>query len=178
MCIHNQYYKCNDFRQPRIRHGESEDAGGRTGDAELIPDSFNYSLCSGEKVENELTLQSPSCTCVLIKEIHTQVQFRLRQIVDAPASEKETLLKELEEFAFRGIPDVPNNLLLESRSVTPISPVSCGRSVSHQKANFLQFFTISEFSTVLLLLLFDRTVLYITLKELEFSKLPESSKHF
>ncbi|XP_011062303.1 PREDICTED: RUN domain-containing protein 1 isoform X1 [Acromyrmex echinatior] len=59
-----------------------------------------------------------------------QVQFRLRQIVDAPASEKETLLKELEEFAFRGIPDVPNNLLLDSRSVTPISPISCGRSVT------------------------------------------------
>ncbi|XP_011866744.1 PREDICTED: RUN domain-containing protein 1 isoform X2 [Vollenhovia emeryi] len=54
-----------------------------------------------------------------------QVQFRLRQIVDAPASEKETLLKELEEFAFRGIPDVPNSLLLESRSVTPLSPMSC-----------------------------------------------------
>ncbi|XP_029159612.1 RUN domain-containing protein 1 [Nylanderia fulva] len=59
-----------------------------------------------------------------------QVQFRLRQIVDAPASEKETLLKELEEFAFRGIPDVPNSLLLESRSITPISPVACDRSVT------------------------------------------------
>ncbi|XP_014471713.1 PREDICTED: RUN domain-containing protein 1 isoform X2 [Dinoponera quadriceps] len=59
-----------------------------------------------------------------------QVQFRLRQIVDAPASEKETLLKELEEFAFRGIPDVPNNLLLESRSVTPVSLISCDRSVN------------------------------------------------
>ncbi|KYM93082.1 RUN domain-containing protein 1 [Atta colombica] len=59
-----------------------------------------------------------------------QVQFRLRQIVDAPANEKEALLKELEEFAFRGIPDVPNNLLLESRSITPISPISCGRSVT------------------------------------------------
>jgi hypothetical protein len=35
-----------------------------------------------------------------------QVQFRLRQIVDAPLHEKETLLKDLEEFAFRGIPDV------------------------------------------------------------------------
>ncbi|XP_043686523.1 RUN domain-containing protein 1 isoform X1 [Vespula pensylvanica] len=54
-----------------------------------------------------------------------QVQFRLRQIVDAPTNEKESLLKELEEFAFRGIPDVPNNLLFESRSITPISPTSC-----------------------------------------------------
>lgn len=59
-----------------------------------------------------------------------QVQFRLRQIVDAPTNEKETLLKELEEFAFRGIPDVPNNLLFESRSITPISPTFCKESVS------------------------------------------------
>nr|CAD7404974.1 unnamed protein product [Timema poppensis] len=35
-----------------------------------------------------------------------QVQFRLRQIVDAPATEKEDLLKDLEVFAFRGIPEV------------------------------------------------------------------------
>ncbi|KZC06911.1 PREDICTED: RUN domain-containing protein 1 [Dufourea novaeangliae] len=59
-----------------------------------------------------------------------QVQFRLRQIVDAPANEKEALLKELEEFAFRGIPDVPNNLSFDSRSITPTSPVSCKQSIS------------------------------------------------
>ena len=35
-----------------------------------------------------------------------QVQFRLKQIVDASPEEKEQLLKELEEFANRGIPDV------------------------------------------------------------------------
>ncbi|XP_064634006.1 RUN domain-containing protein 1-like isoform X4 [Lineus longissimus] len=35
-----------------------------------------------------------------------QVQFRLKQIVAAPNDTKEDLLKELEEFAFRGIPDV------------------------------------------------------------------------
>ncbi|KAI4495765.1 hypothetical protein M0802_008388 [Mischocyttarus mexicanus] len=58
-----------------------------------------------------------------------QVQFRLRQIVDAPTNEKETLLKELEEFAFRGIPDVPNNLLFENRSITPISPTFCKESI-------------------------------------------------
>lgn len=74
-------------------------------------------------------------------ETLAQVQFRLRQIVDAPASEKETLLKELEEFAFRGIPDVPNSLLLESRSITPISPVACDRSVSHAETKFSTFFS-------------------------------------
>ncbi|KAG7207801.1 hypothetical protein KM043_009408 [Ampulex compressa] len=59
-----------------------------------------------------------------------QVQFRLRQIVDAPTHEKEALLKELEEFAFRGIPDVPNNLSFDSRSITPTSPMSCKQSMS------------------------------------------------
>ncbi|XP_015599015.1 RUN domain-containing protein 1 [Cephus cinctus] len=53
-----------------------------------------------------------------------QVQFRLRQIVDAPAEEKEGLLKELEEFAFRGIPDVPSNLPFESQRITSTSPLS------------------------------------------------------
>ncbi|EFA12041.2 RUN domain-containing protein 1 [Tribolium castaneum] len=35
-----------------------------------------------------------------------QVQFRLRQVVNAPLEEREDLLKSLEEFAFRGIPDI------------------------------------------------------------------------
>lgn len=35
-----------------------------------------------------------------------QVQFRLRQVVNAPTDSREDLLKSLEEFAFRGIPDV------------------------------------------------------------------------
>lgn len=37
-----------------------------------------------------------------------QVQFRLRQIVDAPPQDKELLLRDLEEFAFRGIPEIPD----------------------------------------------------------------------
>lgn len=35
-----------------------------------------------------------------------QVQFRLRQIVDASPVERDDLLKNLEEFAFRGIPEI------------------------------------------------------------------------
>lgn len=43
-----------------------------------------------------------------------QVQFRLKQIVAAPNEDKEKLLKELEEFAFRGCPDLNNkNYLIE-----------------------------------------------------------------
>lgn len=35
-----------------------------------------------------------------------QIQFRLRQIVDSPMPERDDLLKNLEEFAFKGIPEV------------------------------------------------------------------------
>lgn len=35
-----------------------------------------------------------------------QIQFRLRQIVDSPVPERDGLLKNLEEFAFKGIPEV------------------------------------------------------------------------
>ncbi len=52
-----------------------------------------------------------------------QVQFRLKQICDAPTDKKEQLLKELEEFAFRGIPDIQSNLLINSRSSSPTSPI-------------------------------------------------------
>lgn len=34
------------------------------------------------------------------------VQLRVRQIVEAPSHERDQLLKDLEEFAFRGIPEV------------------------------------------------------------------------
>lgn len=39
---------------------------------------------------------------------HSQVQFRLKQIVDASPDQKEALLTQLEEFANRGIPDIRN----------------------------------------------------------------------
>ena len=35
-----------------------------------------------------------------------QVQLRLQQVVNAPAERREDLLKELEHFAFRGIPNL------------------------------------------------------------------------
>ena len=51
-----------------------------------------------------------------------QVQFRLKQVVDASADEKEKLLLDLEEFTNRGIPDLreanlhkKSNLSLEVR---------------------------------------------------------------
>lgn len=46
------------------------------------------------------------------------MQFRLKQIVSAEADAKEVLLKELEEFAFRGIPDYHQTM----RSVEGLEP--------------------------------------------------------
>lgn len=37
-----------------------------------------------------------------------QVQFRLRQICESPPDHRDALLESLEEFAFRGIPEMPN----------------------------------------------------------------------
>lgn len=47
-----------------------------------------------------------------------QVQFRLKQVVSAPSENKEQLLKELEEFAFRGCPNlsVPSDIIEEQRA--------------------------------------------------------------
>jgi hypothetical protein len=40
-----------------------------------------------------------------------QVQFRLKQVIAAPDEDKDRLLKELEEFAHRGCPDMSKNIL-------------------------------------------------------------------
>lgn len=45
-----------------------------------------------------------------------QVQFRLKQTVNAPPEEKEVLLKELEQLAFQGVPDVIGCILPNTES--------------------------------------------------------------
>lgn len=57
-----------------------------------------------KKLESEQEILTTSLQA--LTSHFAQVQFRLRQIVDAPANERDGLLKNLEEFAFRGIPEV------------------------------------------------------------------------
>lgn len=45
-----------------------------------------------------------------------QVQFRLRQIIASPNEDKEAMLKELEEFAFRGCPNLSANIQIPDRT--------------------------------------------------------------
>lgn len=57
-----------------------------------------------EKLEEE---QAQLNSSLLALTSHfAQVQFRLKQIVHAPSADKEKMLAELEEFAFRGCPHV------------------------------------------------------------------------
>ena len=54
-----------------------------------------------ERDQEELNSSLMSMTSHFAK-----VQFRLQQVVGAPADKKEALLVELQQFAFRGIPDI------------------------------------------------------------------------
>ncbi len=57
-----------------------------------------------EKLEEEQDLLNSSL--LALTSHFAQVQFRLKQIVHAQSEEKERMLAELEEFAFRGCPHV------------------------------------------------------------------------
>lgn len=57
-----------------------------------------------EKLEEEQTLLNSSL--LALTSHFAQVQFRLKQIVHAPSADKDQMLTELEEFAFRGCPHV------------------------------------------------------------------------
>lgn len=57
-----------------------------------------------EKLEEEQELLNSSL--LALTSHFAQVQFRLKQIVHAQSDEKERMLTELEEFAFRGCPHV------------------------------------------------------------------------
>ncbi|KAJ8923795.1 hypothetical protein NQ315_010377 [Exocentrus adspersus] len=67
-------------------------------------DHHQYSLEKIRNLEEEQELLNSSLFALTTH--FAQVQFRLRQVVNAPVEDKEDLLKSLEEFAFRGIPDV------------------------------------------------------------------------
>lgn len=59
------------------------------------------------KLKNLEQEQEMLNTSLLALTTHfAQVQFRLKQIVNAPSNHKEDMLKALEEFAFKGVPDV------------------------------------------------------------------------
>lgn len=61
----------------------------------------------GSRIKNLESDQEILITSLQALTSHfAQIQFRLRQIVDAPATDRDELLQNLEEFAFKGIPEV------------------------------------------------------------------------
>lgn len=59
--------------------------------------------------------------CKRVCLIRVQVQLRIHQIIESPDEEKKNLLKNLEEFAFKGIPNVYTNCSLNHLLVTTVS---------------------------------------------------------
>ena len=54
-----------------------------------------------------------------------QVQLRLQQVVGAAPENREDLLKELEQFAFRGIPNLSSPRIPEQHQVQPQLQSDC-----------------------------------------------------
>ena len=57
--------------------------------------------------------------CIYSLDFFSQVQLRLQQVVSAPSEKKEDLLKELEQFAFRGIPNVSSPRIPDAATAKP-----------------------------------------------------------
>ncbi|XP_053213827.1 RUN domain-containing protein 1-like [Panonychus citri] len=101
---------------------EETDGEGDEDEDEDDDDDLNYFTDSpldycentgggGERYHNRLRRledeqEQLNCSLIALTSHFAQVQLRLKQIVEASSEEKEVLLKQLEEFAFRGIPDL------------------------------------------------------------------------
>nr|XP_022338513.1 RUN domain-containing protein 1-like isoform X1 [Crassostrea virginica]XP_022338519.1 RUN domain-containing protein 1-like isoform X1 [Crassostrea virginica]XP_022338529.1 RUN domain-containing protein 1-like isoform X1 [Crassostrea virginica] len=62
-----------------------------------------------------------------------QVQFRLKQIVNSEPEQKEVLLKELEEFAFKGIPDVRGSRTQDAQILEEMSDKEHEEKITEQR---------------------------------------------
>lgn len=81
-----------------------EESGGQPGDRRFHTATDEEMAVRMRKLEEEQELLNSSL--LALTSHFAQVQFRLKQIVHAQSDEKERMLAELEEFAFRGCPHV------------------------------------------------------------------------
>ncbi|XP_024127260.1 RUN domain-containing protein 1 isoform X2 [Oryzias melastigma] len=82
-----------------------EDESGASGRPKLRASASEEEMTARlRKLEDEQELLNSSL--LALTSHFAQVQFRLKQIVHAQSEEKERMLAELEEFAFRGCPHV------------------------------------------------------------------------
>lgn len=81
--------------------GAAADPKPTTGTHEQSHSSESEQLQQLEEEQDQL-----NSSLLALTTHFAQVQFRLKQIVNADPKDRESLLKELEEFAHKGIPDV------------------------------------------------------------------------
>lgn len=65
------------------------------------------------------------------------MQLRVQQIVEAPPTEKEDLLKDLQDFAFRGIPSAVTEKLTTADSPAPVDEIKEKMQLQREKQNDL-----------------------------------------
>ncbi|XP_075873107.1 RUN domain-containing protein 1 isoform X2 [Nelusetta ayraudi] len=73
---------------------------------EALEEALEQEQMAGRLVRLEEEQAQLNSSLLALTSHFAQVQFRLKQIVHAPSGDKETMLAELEEFAFRGCPHV------------------------------------------------------------------------
>jgi hypothetical protein len=95
-------------KEKRIPAGTSYPGSGMCCDA-TVPEKFHELQKENEMLNRSLLSLTTYCA---------QIQFRLRQIAEAPWTKKEKFIKDLEEFSSRGIPELrskaTNNFLRSS----------------------------------------------------------------
>ncbi|XP_074601001.1 RUN domain-containing protein 1-like isoform X2 [Brevipalpus obovatus] len=82
-----------------------------TDNYDCTEDLYNSRLKKMEEEQDHL-----NSSLMALTSHFAQVQLRLKQIVEASSEEKEVLLKELEQFAFRGIPDIREPIFVDTNS--------------------------------------------------------------
>lgn len=91
-----------------------EEPGQCSCDTDVSDDDLTYYTDFADGSENyteklrvlEEEQEHLNSSLIALTSHFAQVQLRLKQIVEASSEQKEDLLKELEQFAFRGIPDL------------------------------------------------------------------------
>ncbi|XP_046683276.1 RUN domain-containing protein 1 [Homalodisca vitripennis] len=108
-------YHSHTFQPLDSGHQSCLDMGAGFEGLELM-DLLNYSALNSDLTQAdklrfmEEQQEKLNSNLIALSTHFAQVQLRLKQIVDAPPSEKEVLLKNLEEFAFSGIPEVSSDI--------------------------------------------------------------------
>ena len=88
--------------------------------------------------------------------MYLQVQLRLQQVVSAPPENRENLLKELEQFAFRGVPNLSSPRIpetLQSQEENPETQLS--RAEDLQPVSSFCFEILLHISGLVLLLMYS-----------------------